>query len=126
VSRTRMAEGYAKLVGANAEYVLTHLETILGRETTSRKYTPTENFVPVGVAKNISRNHASIMWQVVERQWVLMVGGKNGIEVDGVFCAPTEDSVPKSVVLKDKSRITVEGNDFFFLLPVTDQHSFTS
>jgi len=110
---------FAKLVGKTKSFLVTTPSVALGRETSSVDPAAPEPVLGIGQAKNISRRHAVISWDAADRQWKITCIGKNGMEVDGQFFATSSPRGAGPTNLRDRAKIQIEDEVFFFLLPDT-------
>jgi len=118
----RNQEGYLKILARDRQFLVLTKQLILGRETKDTNEDPSVRFFSLGTAKNISRKHCVLEWVPESRQWILVVHGKNGVEVDGTFLKPVSDPYgealpPPQFPIHHRSRLRIEDEDFFVLFP---------
>ncbi|KAH3677611.1 hypothetical protein WICMUC_001714 [Wickerhamomyces mucosus] len=112
-------QAYAKIAGNNWTYYVKSLSILIGRNTEVQN-THTEDgkdsiHIDLGPAKVVSRQHASINYNLETRIWQLVVWGRNGAKVDGmkVTCGPHAVPTP----LHSGSVIDIGGTQMMFILP---------
>jgi len=80
---------YYSLIFPNFTYYLQTLSVTIGRRciptTTASSSDPTQIDVDLGPLKSVSRLHARIEYEEEEERFVLVVIGRNGAWVDGVW-----------------------------------------
>ncbi|KAJ3076144.1 Forkhead box protein B2, partial [Podochytrium sp. JEL0797] len=104
-------QAYAKIEGKDFTYFVRKLSVVIGR-----KIQRDDNVdVHLGNVKSISRNHAKIQFNFTIQTFEILVTGKNGAVVDGIFVAVNSAPVP----LYNKSKITIGEIECQFLLPKT-------
>ncbi|KAI0824630.1 fork head domain-containing protein [Trametes gibbosa] len=109
---------YYSLVFPNFVYYLQTLTVTIGRRcvpanTASGSDNPQVD-VDLGLLKSVSRLHAKIEYDEDEERFVLIVVGRNGAWVDGVWSG-SGSKVP----LNDRAQIQIASRTFFFVLPPT-------
>ncbi|KAI0722150.1 hypothetical protein C8T65DRAFT_564973 [Cerioporus squamosus] len=107
---------YYSLVFPNFTYYLQTLTVTIGRRcipagTASTSDNPQVD-VDLGGLKSVSRLHAKIEYDEEEERFVLLVLGRNGAWVDGVWSG-SGSKVP----LSDRSQIQIASRTFHFVLP---------
>ncbi|KAI0773995.1 hypothetical protein C8Q74DRAFT_800653 [Fomes fomentarius] len=107
---------YYSLVFPNFTYYLQTLTVTIGRRcvpagTASTSDNPQVD-VDLGPLKSVSRLHAKIEYDEDEERFVLLVIGRNGAWVDGVWSG-SGSKVP----LGDRSQIQIASRTFHFILP---------
>ncbi|KAH9850089.1 hypothetical protein C2E23DRAFT_870294 [Lenzites betulinus] len=107
---------YYSLVFPNFVYYLQTLTVTIGRRcvpanTASGSDNPQVD-VDLGPLKSVSRLHAKIEYDEDEERFVLIVVGRNGAWVDGVWSG-SGSKVP----LNDRAQIQIASRTFFFVLP---------
>ncbi|KAI0370186.1 hypothetical protein BV20DRAFT_966804 [Pilatotrama ljubarskyi] len=107
---------YYSLVFPNFVYYLQTLNVTIGRRcvpanTASTSDNPQVD-VDLGPLKSVSRLHAKIEYDEEEERFVLIVIGRNGAWVDGVWSG-SGSKVP----LGDRAQIQIASRTFFFVLP---------
>ncbi|OJT10535.1 Fork-head transcriptional regulator 2 [Trametes pubescens] len=107
---------YYSLVFPNFVYYLQTLNVTIGRRcvpanTASSSDSPQVD-VDLGPLKSVSRLHAKIEYDEDEERFVLIVIGRNGAWVDGVWSG-SGSKVP----LGDRAQIQIASRTFFFVLP---------
>ncbi|KAI0663127.1 fork head domain-containing protein [Cubamyces menziesii] len=107
---------YYSLVFPNFVYYLQTLNVTIGRRcvpanTASSSDNPQVD-VDLGPLKSVSRLHAKIEYDEEEERFVLIVIGRNGAWVDGVWSG-SGSKVP----LGDRAQIQIASRTFFFVLP---------
>ncbi|KAI1788989.1 hypothetical protein LXA43DRAFT_599663 [Ganoderma leucocontextum] len=107
---------YYSLVFPNFTYYLQTLTVTIGRRcvpanTASTSDNPQVD-VDLGPLKSVSRLHAKIEYDEDEERFVLLVVGRNGAWVDGVWSG-SGSKVP----LGDRSQIQIASRTFHFILP---------
>ncbi|KAI0751477.1 hypothetical protein C8Q80DRAFT_1099127 [Daedaleopsis nitida] len=107
---------YYSLVFPNFTYYLQSLAVTIGRRcvpagTASTSDNPQVD-VDLGPLKSVSRLHAKIEYDEDEERFVLLVIGRNGAWVDGVWSG-SGSKVP----LGDRSQIQIASRTFHFILP---------
>lgn len=107
---------YYSLVFPNFTYYLQTLNVTIGRRcipanTASTSDNPQVD-VDLGPLKSVSRLHARIEYDEDEERFVLVVVGRNGAWVDGVWSG-SGSRVP----LGDRSQIQIASRTFHFVLP---------
>ncbi|KAI0637895.1 fork head domain-containing protein [Trametes polyzona] len=107
---------YYSLVFPNFVYYLQTLNVTIGRRcvpanTASTSDNPQVD-VDLGPLKSVSRLHARIEYDELEERFVLIVIGRNGAWVDGVWSG-SGSKVP----LNDRAQIQIASRTFFFVLP---------
>ncbi|KAH9938473.1 uncharacterized protein B0H18DRAFT_1112627 [Fomitopsis serialis] len=107
---------YYSLVFPSFTYYLQTLNVTIGRRciplnTASSSDNPQVD-VDLGALKSVSRLHAKIEYEEEEERFVLIVIGRNGAWVDGVWSG-SGSKVP----LNDRSQIQIASRTFHFILP---------
>ncbi|KAF7790115.1 hypothetical protein EIP86_001067 [Pleurotus ostreatoroseus] len=107
---------YYSLVFPNFTYYLQTLNVTIGRRcipasTASSSDNPQVD-VDLGPLKSVSRLHARIEYDEEEERFVLVVVGRNGAWVDGVW-----SGAGSRVALGDRSQIQIASRTFHFILP---------
>ncbi|KAF9818358.1 hypothetical protein IEO21_02873 [Rhodonia placenta] len=107
---------YYSLVFPNFTYYLQTLNVTIGRRcipasAASSSENPQVD-VDLGPLKSVSRLHAKIEYEEEEERFVLIVIGRNGAWVDGVWSG-SGSKVP----LSDRSQIQIASRTFHFVLP---------
>ncbi|OSC98720.1 hypothetical protein PYCCODRAFT_1470861 [Trametes coccinea BRFM310] len=107
---------YYSLVFPNFVYYIQNLNVTIGRRcvpanTASSSDSPQVD-VDLGPLKSVSRLHAKIDYDEEEERFVLIVIGRNGAWVDGVWSG-SGSKVP----LGDRAQIQIASRTFFFVLP---------
>ncbi|KAI0728781.1 hypothetical protein C8Q72DRAFT_360180 [Fomitopsis betulina] len=107
---------YYSLVFPSFTYYLQTLNVTIGRRcipanTASSSDNPQVD-VDLGPLKSVSRLHAKIEYEEEEERFVLIVVGRNGAWVDGVWSG-SGSKVP----LNDRSQIQIASRTFHFILP---------
>nr|VWP02609.1 N/A [Ganoderma boninense] len=107
---------YYSLVFPNFTYYLQTLTVTIGRRcvpanTASTSDNPQVD-VDLGPLKSVSRLHAKIEYDEDEERFVLLVIGRNGAWVDGVWSGGGS-----KVPLGDRSQIQIASRTFHFILP---------
>ncbi|TFY53641.1 hypothetical protein EVJ58_g9341 [Rhodofomes roseus] len=107
---------YYSLVFPSFTYYLQTLNVTIGRRcipanTASSSDSPQVD-VDLGPLKSVSRLHAKIEYEEEEERFVLIVIGRNGAWVDGVWSG-SGSKVP----LNDRSQIQIASRTFHFILP---------
>eukprot|EP00854_Cymbomonas_tetramitiformis_P004367 gene4367-5373_t len=100
--------GFAKLQGKDFEYFVQKYNVSLGRKSKSSNVD-----VVLGDNMNLSRHHASIIYNFDKKRFELVVHGKNGVTVREQFLAPGHE--PFGLHSQDLFR--VGDVSFYFLLP---------
>mmetsp|Transcript_27938 Transcript_27938/g.33938 ORF Transcript_27938/g.33938 Transcript_27938/m.33938 type:complete len:178 (-) Transcript_27938:903-1436(-) len=102
--------GFAKLKGKDFEYFMQKYEVKLGRQSKSSQVD-----LVLGDERmmNISRHHASIIYNFDTRSFQLKVLGKNGVKVSNRFYSPADEPP----TLRSQDLIGIGDSLFYFLLP---------
>lgn len=116
---------FAKLQGRNWSYYIQKVSVVLGAGPEGSSPIPPTSFINastagagevdlcLGTEEGISRKHLRIDY-AGPQGWEMYCFGKAGVVVDGqhydAFCQP--------IILGPKSKISVVGKEFYFLLPV--------
>ncbi|KZT12911.1 uncharacterized protein LAESUDRAFT_733482 [Laetiporus sulphureus 93-53] len=106
---------YYSLVFPNFTYYLQTLNVTIGRRCIPSSASSSDNphvDVDLGPLKSVSRLHAKIEYEEDEERFVLIVIGRNGAWVDGVWSG-SGSKVP----LSDRSQIQIASRTFHFILP---------
>ncbi|GJE84898.1 forkhead box transcription factor [Phanerochaete sordida] len=107
---------YYSLVFPNFTYYLQTLNVTIGRRCIPANTASTSDVpqvdVDLGPLKSVSRLHARIEYDEDEERFVLVVVGRNGAWVDGVWSG-SGSRVP----LGDRSQIQIASRTFHFVLP---------
>ncbi|KAH8999324.1 hypothetical protein EDB92DRAFT_1813098 [Lactarius akahatsu] len=107
---------YYSLVFPNFTYYLQTLNVTIGRRciptSTASSSEQTQVDVDLGPLKSVSRLHARIEYEEEEEHFVLVVLGRNGAWVDGVWCGKGS-----KVPLSERSQIQIASRTFHFVLP---------
>ncbi|KAI6034092.1 hypothetical protein BKA83DRAFT_4184803 [Pisolithus microcarpus] len=114
---------YYSLVFPNITFYLQTLTVTIGRRcippgpsSVDGADAPTPNYSPVdvdlGPLKSVSRLHARIEYEEEEERFVLVVIGRNGAWVDGVW-----SGAGSRVPLGERSQIQIASRTFHFVLP---------
>ncbi|KAH9943136.1 uncharacterized protein BXZ73DRAFT_87535 [Epithele typhae] len=107
---------YYSLVFPNFTYYLQTLTVTIGRRCVPANIASTSDSpqvdVDLGSLKSVSRLHARIEYDENEERFVLVVLGRNGAWVDGVWSG-SGSKVP----LGDRSQIQIASRTFHFILP---------
>ncbi|EGO01637.1 hypothetical protein SERLA73DRAFT_158881 [Serpula lacrymans var. lacrymans S7.3] len=107
---------YYSLVFPNITFYLQTLNVTIGRRcipaasSSSAEHTPVD--VDLGPLKSVSRLHAKIEYEEEEERFILVVVGRNGAWVDGVWSG-SGSRVP----LTERSQIQIASRTFHFVLP---------
>mmetsp|Transcript_20353 Transcript_20353/g.44540 ORF Transcript_20353/g.44540 Transcript_20353/m.44540 type:complete len:144 (-) Transcript_20353:192-623(-) len=104
--------GFAKLKGKDFDFYLQKYTITLGRRSKSSNVD-----IALGDNMNLSRHHASIIYNFERGCWELVVHGKNGVTADEKFIAPGHD--PHKLTTKE--RLQVGDVMFYFLLPPSNK-----
>ncbi|RLV93792.1 Fork-head transcriptional regulator 2 [Spathaspora sp. JA1] len=111
-------QAYAKIAGANWTFYVKSLAISIGRNTDVLNGGPTSvgsaNFVDIdlGPAKVVSRQHATITYDLDLQCWQLKVLGRNGAKVDG-----NKVNVNTSQNLHSGAILDIGGTQMMFILP---------
>eukprot|EP00976_Prorocentrum_cordatum_P068985 1179362-Prorocentrum_minimum.AAC.4 len=92
--------GFAKLKGKDFELYLTKYTITLGRRSKSSNVD-----IALGDNMNLSRHHASIIYNFERGAWELVVHGKNGVTADEKFIAPGHD--PHKLSSKERLQVCI-------------------
>ncbi|KAI6105478.1 hypothetical protein F5141DRAFT_1064653 [Pisolithus sp. B1] len=114
---------YYSLVFPNITFYLQTLTVTIGRRcippgasSVNGADAPTPNYSPVdvdlGPLKSVSRLHARIEYEEEQERFVLVVVGRNGAWVDGVW-----SGAGSRVPLGERSQIQIASRTFHFVLP---------
>ncbi|EPQ59625.1 hypothetical protein GLOTRDRAFT_125922 [Gloeophyllum trabeum ATCC 11539] len=107
---------YYSLVFPGFTYYLQTLTVTIGRRCIPASTASTSSLpqvdVDLGPLKSVSRLHAKIEYDEEEERFVLVVIGRNGAWVDGVW-SPSGSRVP----LSERSKIQIASRTFHFVLP---------
>ncbi|OCH95977.1 hypothetical protein OBBRIDRAFT_830572 [Obba rivulosa] len=107
---------YYSLVFPNFTYYLQTLTVTIGRRcipsNAASSSDSTQVDVDLGPLKSVSRLHAKIEYEEEEERFVLLVLGRNGAWVDGVWSGGGS-----KVPLSDRSQIQIASRTFHFVLP---------
>ncbi|KZT72674.1 hypothetical protein DAEQUDRAFT_736030 [Daedalea quercina L-15889] len=107
---------YYSLVFPNFTYYLQTLNVTIGRRCIPANIASSSDNpqvdVDLGPLKSVSRLHAKIEYEEEEERFVLIVIGRNGAWVDGVWSG-SGSKVP----LNDRSQIQIASRTFHFVLP---------
>ena len=113
-------QAYAKIAGNNWTFYVKSLSISIGRNTEpapNQPPIPKESTIDIdlGPAKVVSRQHASINYNLNSRMWELFVSGRNGAKIDGsrIPCGP--DSTPSP--LYSGAVVDIGGTQMMFILP---------
>ncbi|TPX77119.1 hypothetical protein CcCBS67573_g01618 [Chytriomyces confervae] len=107
-------QAYAKIESCDFTYFVRKLQIILGR-----KVAPNDQVdVHLGNIKCISRHHAKIQFNFAVQNFEIIVLGKNGAYVDGIFIGVNNPAVP----LYNQSKVTIGDVECQFLLPKADSN----
>jgi len=109
--QNKPVQAYAKLQGEDFVYYIRTLSVLIGRRTSPYD----EVQVDLGASKVVSRVHAKVEYNFVNRNFELTCLGKNGVFIDGRYYG--KDSPP--ILLESKSLIQIGEKWFYFLLPLT-------
>ncbi|PVU93815.1 hypothetical protein BB561_003018 [Smittium simulii] len=107
-SKDHPVQAYAKLEGPNINYFIKSLSLTLGRQASGSELAD----VILGENKALSRKHAKIFYNFMNRSFELQVFGKNGCFVDGLFIQKGT-----TVPLAHRTVILMGESSFTFLLP---------
>ncbi|KAI0772631.1 hypothetical protein BC629DRAFT_1291157 [Irpex lacteus] len=115
-ARPDKISAYYSLVFPSFTYYLQTLNVTIGRRcipsnTASSSDSPQVD-VDLGPLKSVSRTHARIEYDEDEERFVLVVVGRNGAWVDGVWSGSGS-----RVALGDRSQIQIASRTFHFVLP---------
>ncbi|KZT27013.1 hypothetical protein NEOLEDRAFT_1240670 [Neolentinus lepideus HHB14362 ss-1] len=107
---------YYSLVFPGFTYYLQTLTVTIGRRCIPASTASTSSLsqvdVDLGPLKSVSRLHAKIEYDDEDERFVLVVIGRNGAWVDGVW-SPSGSRVP----LSERSKIQIASRTFHFVLP---------
>ncbi|KAI9001287.1 hypothetical protein BD414DRAFT_404711 [Trametes punicea] len=107
---------YYSLVFPNFVYYIQNLNVTIGRRCVPANIASSSDNpqvdVDLGPLKSVSRLHAKIEYDEEEERFVLIVIGRNGAWVDGVWSG-SGSKVP----LGDRAQIQIASRTFFFVLP---------
>ncbi|KAI0316981.1 hypothetical protein OF83DRAFT_194074 [Amylostereum chailletii] len=107
---------YYSLIFPNFTYYLQTLEVTIGRRCIPNSTASTSDQaqvdVDLGPLKSVSRLHAKIEYEEEEERFVLVVLGRNGAWVDGIWSARGS-----KVPLGERSQIQIASRTFHFVLP---------
>lgn len=122
-------QAYAKIAGNGWTFYVKTLAISIGRNTDNQpavKETPVD--IDLGPAKVVSRQHATINYNLNSRLWELFVLGRNGAKVDGAKIPCGAGSTPTP--LSSGSVVDIGGTQMMFILPdaqpKVSQHVLTS
>ncbi|KAH8548191.1 hypothetical protein BGW37DRAFT_560230 [Umbelopsis sp. PMI_123] len=105
-----------KLAGFSWTHYITEDNVVIGRAPTDADNIPKDaRHISFGTSKAISRKHAEIKHNPASSRWELLVYGRNGVKLNGLFKKPP----CKPVALDTGALIDIDGNQFVFVLPVT-------
>ncbi|KAG2179714.1 hypothetical protein INT44_006562 [Umbelopsis vinacea] len=105
-----------KLAGFSWTHYITEDNVILGRSPTDNDNKQKDaRHISFGTSKAISRKHAEIKHNPDSNRWELLVYGRNGVKLNGLYKKPP----CKPVSLDTGALIDIDGNQFVFVLPVT-------
>lgn len=110
-------QAYAKIAGKNWTYFVKSLEITIGRNTDLSKPDEKPVEIDLGPAKVVSRKHATISYNMVNRVWELSVNGRNGAKID-TQRIPCGENAP-ATVLKSGTVMDIGGTQMMFILPDT-------
>lgn len=106
-------QAYAKISGANWTFYVKSLAISIGRNTDNQPNQSNSIDIDLGPAKVVSRQHATITYNLDLRCWELKILGRNGAKVDGhkvnVESAPTP--------LHSGAILDIGGTQMMFILP---------
>lgn len=106
-------QAYAKIAGRDWTFYVKLLAIQIGRNTDANPgATPTD--IDLGPAKVVSRQHASISYNLETRRWELKVLGRNGARVDGNKVAVGPQHLAP---LHSGAILEVGGTQMMFILP---------
>lgn len=122
-------QAYAKIAGRSWTYYVKSLGISFGRNTEAPLPTPVPSAptglashpqpsqtvdIDLGPAKVVSRQHASIVYNLDRRCWELLVSGRNGARVDG---QKVQVGPGHSTVLHSGAILDIGGTQMMFILP---------
>lgn len=111
-------QAYAKIAGRDWTFYVKHLTVTIGRSTDPKDQAVD---IDLGPAKVVSRQHATIKYNLTDGVWELRVQGRNGAKVDflnRIFSGPQAQPVP----LSSGTILDIGGTQMMFILP--DQGPF--
>lgn len=106
-------QAYAKISGSNWTFYVKSLAISIGRNTDNNQNTSGFVDIDLGPAKVVSRQHATITYNLDLRCWELKILGRNGAKVDGQKVSL--DSTPTPLHLG--AILDIGGTQMMFILP---------
>ncbi|CAN3359567.1 fork-head transcriptional regulator 2 [Diutina catenulata] len=106
-------QAYAKIAGQDWTVYVKTLSVVIGRNTEGNQ-PQTGVDIDLGPAKVVSRQHASINYNLDLRCWELKVYGRNGARVDGQKLTPGQAG---STPLHSGAILDIGGTQMMFILP---------
>lgn len=111
-------QAYAKIAGCNWTFYVKLLAILIGRNTETGPHIqapPSPQVdIDLGPAKVVSRQHASITYNIDLRCWEFKVLGRNGARVDGAKIAVGADN---ATPLHSGAILDIGGTQMMFILP---------
>jgi hypothetical protein len=78
-----------KLAGFSWTHYITEDNVIIGRSPTDDGNKPKDaRYINFGTSKAISRKHAEIKHNAVSNRWELLIFGRNGVKLNGLYKKP--------------------------------------
>lgn len=110
-------QAYAKIAGCNWTYYVKSLSITIGRNTEIHSGSSTSTYevidIDLGPSKVVSRKHAAIKFNLMNRKWQLFVLGRNGLKVNGFRQNPSSEPFD----LSSGNIIDIGNTQMMFILP---------
>lgn len=113
-------QAYAKIAGKDWTFYVKSLAVSIGRNTDTQNQTQAQNVanaatdIDLGPAKVVSRQHATITYNLDLRCWELKVLGRNGARIDGQKVAVGPEHAHS---LHSGAILDIGGTQMMFILP---------
>ncbi|CUM65420.1 uncharacterized protein PRCAT00003058001 [Priceomyces carsonii] len=107
-------QAYAKIAGQNWTFYVKSLAVTIGRNTDNQNGSSGTVDIDLGPAKVVSRQHASIIYNLDLRCWELKVLGRNGARIDG---QKTPIGGSSASPLHSGAILDIGGTQMMFILP---------
>lgn len=106
-------QAYAKISGCNWTFYVKSLAISIGRNTDNNQNSSSFVDIDLGPAKVVSRQHATITYNLDLRCWELKILGRNGAKVDGQKVNVESPPTP----LHSGAILDIGGTQMMFILP---------